>query len=90
MDFDGFRFWGSFLLDLFSFLYNRAQFDDCVDMFEGVFGWFIFMALVSSIVSLLILSAWVIFGVWTLWWLNWTMSGVISAPVFSDTTFYHR
>ena len=55
-------------------------------MFEGVFGWLIFMDLVSSIVALFILSAWVIVGVWKMWWLNWTVSGVLSATVFSDTT----
>ena len=44
------------------------------------------MDLVSSIVALWIISAWVIVGVWTMWWLNWTVSSVLSAPVFSDTT----
>ena len=46
----------------------------------------VLMALVISVVALWILSAWVIVGVWTMWWLNWTMSGVLSAPVFDDTT----
>ena len=45
-----------------------------------------FMALVSSIVALWILSVCVIVGVWTMWWLNWTVLGLLSAPVFSDTT----
>ena len=41
-----------------------------------------FMALVSSMVSLWILSALVIFGVWKMWWLNWIVLVVLSAPVF--------
>ena len=45
-----------------------------------------FMDLVSSKVALWILSAWVIVGFWTIWWLNWTVWSVLSAPFFSDTT----
>ena len=41
-----------------------------------------FMDLVSSKVALWILSAWVIVGFWTIWWLNWTVWSVLSAPFF--------
>ena len=44
-----------------------------------------FMALVSSIVAFWVLYVCVIVGVWTMWWLNWTVLGFLSAPVFSDT-----
>ena len=86
MAFDGFRFYWSFLSRFFSFLWDRARCGDCVDVFEGFFYGSFFMSLVSSIVALWILSAWVIVGVWTMWWLNGTVLGVISAPVLAETS----
>ena len=43
---------GHFLSNFFSFLYERAQLDDYVDVFGGVFYGLFLMALVSFVVAL--------------------------------------